>query len=221
MRIISGILAIALIIIGGLYAVDKGKIDTANQKAASLESQLTTANTRVTILNSALATANTNVASLTNNLTKSNAQVPNLTANLTEATLQIGKLKSQLPTGYFVADPTYADVLDFIASDLTDKNAILAPMDAQWDICNDVINNAANQHIRCAFVFINKVSGTTWGIIGFNTTDKGMVYIEPRTDELVELRAGERFYLQIIPKPGIHYARPDYDDTVLRFKIIW
>ena len=276
-RTISGVLAVALVIVGSLYAVDTGKLNTANQKVASLESNLATtntkvtgltgdlvtantkvvtltgdlatantkvtsltgdlstanikvtgltgdlatANTRVVNLTGDLATANTKVTGLTNNLAASNAQVSYLTANLTEAISQIGTLKTQLTTGRVVSDPTYAAMLAFIASDPTDKTQYIDPTYICWDFAADVINRATSQSIRCAMVIISYNGPTGHAIVGFNTTDKGMVYIEPQADVLVNLSVGGRFYLQKIPPPGYYYPQPNYDDTVVMFKLVW
>ncbi len=221
MRIISGILAIALIMISVAYAGEKGQQNAANKKVASLEGQLASTNIKITSLTGDLAPANAMVNSLTNNLAISNAQASNFTANITRAISQINTLKSQLTTGHVLINPTYTNMLAFIASDNTDKIQYQANKFECWDFAADVINHAASQSIRCAIVMIDLNSTDGHAIVGFNTTDKGMVYIEPQSDELVQLKVGGRFYQQKVTKPGYYYAPPNYDDTVVRFKLVW
>ncbi len=48
-----------------------------------------------------------------------------------------------------------------------------------------------------------------------------MVYIEPQSDEVVNLQVGGRYYQEVVPKPGYYYTTPSYDDTVVRFIVIW
>lgn len=49
-------------------------------------------------------------------------------------------------------------------------------------------------------------------IVGFNTTDEGMIYVEPQTDEIVKnLEIGKRYWSEcVIPNSD----ESDYDNTI-------
>jgi len=91
---------------------------------------------------------------------------------------------------YNLRDPTYQEALQFICSDQTDKN--------QYDksytcvnFANDFINNALNKGYRCGYV-ITEFPETRHAIVCFNTSDKGLIFIEPQNDELVTLTTEQR-----------------------------
>jgi hypothetical protein len=91
---------------------------------------------------------------------------------------------------YNLRDPTYQEALQFICSDQTDKN--------QYDksytcvnFANDFIHNALNEGYRCGYVII-EFPETRHAIVCFNTSDKGLIFIEPQNDELVTLTTEQR-----------------------------
>lgn len=123
--------------------------------------------------------------------------------------------------GYVLKDPTYQALKSFIAADKTDSK----PYDINSYNCSDfsadVITNAAKQKIRCAYISIDYAGKTGHAIVAFDTTDKGLIYIEPQHDEEVNLQLGKHYYQCVIPKPGYYYAQPSYDDTIVKITIIW
>ncbi len=84
----------------------------------------------------------------------------------------------------------------------------------------DVCNNAENEGLRCAFVEIRYPDGGH-SIIAFNTTDEGLIYFEPQSDEIVKPVVGKRYYKCIETKPGYRYEKPPYDDTIVDILVIW
>ncbi len=123
--------------------------------------------------------------------------------------------------GYAVRDPTYDMVMGFLEADPT--------IDRRYDIDNynctdfsaDVKANAAREGIRCAYVNIYFPNLLGHAIVAFNTTDKGLIFIEPQTGGEVDLRVGRSYYESLILESGQSYFRPDYDDTVVRYSLIW
>ncbi len=122
--------------------------------------------------------------------------------------------------GYTIIDPSYRQMMDFIARDKTDENQYIEDRYVCEDFAMDVCNNAEEEGIRCAFVVINHPE---WGhsIVAFNTVDKGLVYIESQTDEVVVPEIGEFYYRCVMPKSGYYYEKPDYDDTIEKILVIW
>jgi len=117
--------------------------------------------------------------------------------------------------------PTYAEVLAFLRRDKTN----LTKYDKTNYNCTDysagVINNAESEGIRAAFVRIGH-NGPGHTIVAFETTDKGIVYFEPQTDEKVNPVVGKRWYQCVIPiSTDYYYEPPNYDDTIINIKLIW
>lgn len=123
--------------------------------------------------------------------------------------------------GYLLKDTTYQNVKNFIATDQTDQKTYFDNSFVCGDFASEVMNNATKQGIRCGFVWIYYPGSDGHAIVAFNTSDKGVIYIEPQSDEEVNLKVGVRYYQSIIPKPGYYYPVPTYDDTVDRFVVIW
>lgn len=115
--------------------------------------------------------------------------------------------------GYNVVDPTYEEALDFIRSDRTDKNRYVEGEYVCWNFVADFKNNAFEAGYRCGFVYIEFRDGGH-GIVCFNTTDRGLIFVEPQDDDLVALTVGEHYWDR-------SKYEVTYDDTIIRFGIIW
>jgi hypothetical protein len=125
--------------------------------------------------------------------------------------------------GYALRDPSYAEAVAFMNQDATSENEYDA-RDYGIYVCShysrDTNYNAEIAGYRCAFVELRySQSGHT--IIAFDTTDRGLVFFEPQSDELVEPEIGKRYYQCVIPEPGRYYPEPTFDDTIRDILIIW
>jgi hypothetical protein len=87
-------------------------------------------------------------------------------------------------------DPTYQETLQFIRSDQTDKNQYNKSYTCS-NFANDFINNALNEGYRCGYVIIESPE-TRHAIVCFNTSDNGLIFVEPQNDELVTLTTKQR-----------------------------
>ena len=118
-------------------------------------------------------------------------------------------------TGYTLRNPTYQEAMDFLATDRTDENEYLEGIYTCSDFATDFNNNAEAAGLRCAYIYIEYTGDTGHSIVAFDTVDRGMIFIEPQFDKVVEL------------EEGMHYAaengfkEPDYEDVVRRFSIAW
>jgi hypothetical protein len=123
--------------------------------------------------------------------------------------------------GYTIKDPTWAQVLDFLAKDKTDEKTYDLPTYVCSHFSEDVCNNAEAAGIRCAIVELRYVSEQGHMIVAFNTIDRGLVYFEPQSDEQALPAIGKKYYTTIIPKAGYYYVPPAYDDTIEDMVVIW
>jgi len=103
-----------------------------------------------------------------------------------------------------IRDPTYQEALQFIRSDQTDKNQYNQSYTC-INFANDFINNALNEGYRCGYVKIEFQGAQQHAIVCFNTSDNGLIFIEPQNDELVTLTT----------------EQPYFGKKILRFSIIW
>jgi len=122
--------------------------------------------------------------------------------------------------GYPIKDPTYKQAIKFLKEDETNKNDFVEDIYVCSHFARDVCNNAESEGLRCAFVEIRYSDGGH-SIIAFNTTDEGLVYFEPQSDEIVKPIVGKRYYECVEPKPGYRYEKPPFDDTIVDILVIW
>lgn len=112
-----------------------------------------------------------------------------------------------LGVGEVFRNPTYQEARDFLVRDTTDKKYY--PVGSDYDCENfasDVCNNAEAEGIRAAVVFIDyKNSDSGHVVVAFETTDEGLIFIEPQSDKKVELEIGSRYW----------------GETIERFVVIW
>lgn len=116
-------------------------------------------------------------------------------------------------TGYNIRDPTYQEMLNFIAWDKTDENEYSENYTCRH-FTADVKNHAFEAGYRCGYVSI-EFPDIGHAIVCFNTTDHGIIFIEPQNDEIVTLTIGQPYW------DRTKYEPPDYNDTIINFTIIW
>lgn len=116
--------------------------------------------------------------------------------------------------GFNIRDPTYQEAMNFITQDPTDKNAYVPETYTCFHFTADVKNNALKVGYRCGFVYI-RFPDSAHAIVCFNTTDRGLVFIEPQDDGIMTLMIGQPYW------DRTQYLAPDYDDTIVYYTIIW
>jgi hypothetical protein len=104
---------------------------------------------------------------------------------------------------YNLRDPTYEEATHFIRSDQTDKNQYNQSYTC-INFANDFRNNAFNEGYRCGYVTI-EFRETNHVIVCFNTSDNGLIFIEPQSDEIVTLTT----------------EQPYLGNMILGFSITW
>jgi hypothetical protein len=185
-------------------AVTRTDLETASQALDEKSSQLAQAQADYLASKQALDTANGASTDLQTTLTNLQANYASLTTGY----------------GYVMTDPTYQQVKAFISADMTDSNPYVDDSYVCVDFSMDVISHALQQKFRCAYVGIRFVGENAGhAIVAFNTTDRGLVFFEPQSDEEVNLQAGKHYWTQCVIT-NLHYTT-DFDDTIDRFNIIW
>lgn len=118
-------------------------------------------------------------------------------------------------TGYTLRNPTYAEAMDFMATDRTDENEYQEGIYTCSDFATEFNNNAEAAGLRCAYIYIEYTGDTGHSIAAFDTVDQGMIYIEPQFDKVVELWEGMHYSAEN------GFKEPNYEDVVRRFTTAW
>lgn len=141
----------------------------------------------------------------TRKLASVQAELTGIKGALTSATVQVG-----------YRDPTYSELIQFLKEDESN----IKEYNAESYTCRDFVaalNLATeSQGIRAAFVSIRFRDGSH-AVSGFNTVDRGMIYIEPQLNRPVTLDVG-RSYSQA---NGFKLALTTQDDIIEHVTVIW
>ena len=193
---------VILAIVGLVFFINTGwvtdDLDEVQAQLTSIEAELATTQAE-------LAARETELGSL-------EAELINLRANYERLTTGYG---------YVLRDPSYREMGDFLAWDTISEREYVESEYVCVDFAADVKANAAKEGIRCAYVVIEYPEGSGHTIVAFETTDEGLVFIEPQFDWEVEPEIGRSYYQCVSPPPGHYMAKPGYDDTITRITVIW
>ena len=117
-------------------------------------------------------------------------------------------------SGYTLRNPTYGELKRFLQQDKTDENEYLEGVYTCSNFASDLNNNAEGNGLRAAYVYI-EYPDAAHSLAAFETVDKGLVFIEPQSDDEVVVSVGISF------SEANGYSQPSYDDTITRFLIVW
>lgn len=107
-----------------------------------------------------------------------------------------------LQMGKALINPSYQEMKDFLRRDLTNQHIFEGEYPGAYDCENfasDVVNNAEAEGIRAAVVILEFKEGGH-AIVAFETTDRGLIFIEPQNDSEVDVKEGIRYGVEIIKK---------------------
>ena len=133
---------------------------------------------KVNLLNSSSLRLKNKNLNLTKQLIKDNG-------NLNELTGKFESLKGKIG----LINPTYKQLEDFVRKDKTDEKEWAYKYDCT-EFSNEFISNFANEgYFSCSteIDYTKSPGGKRFGhiIVAINTTDKGLIYLEPQTDNLI------------------------------------
>jgi hypothetical protein len=112
-------------------------------------------------------------------------------------------------------NPTYQEMKQFLVQDRTDSKKYVKDLFNCTDFTAEVVNNAEVRGIRCGMVDLFFPEGYGHTIVAFETTDKGLVFVEPQFDMEVQLIVGKSYSLTN------EFSSPGNDDTIKRYLIVW
>ncbi|GEM_PF-2240466 len=125
---------------------------------------------------------------------------------------------SSIPVSRLVQthNPTFSELTAFLAADKTDSSAYIDGQYVCFDYAADVNNNADAAGIQAAYV---RLRSSDWGhaVVAFDTVDRGLVYIEPQSDQEVKLVLGQPY-----PWRQVGATSPlSASDPILQIELIW
>ena len=124
--------------------------------------------------------------------------------------------KEGVATRVELRNPTHKEMREFLAGDETDSNPYVVGEYNCVDFSAQLSNNVEANGIRVAYV---RIRAEKWGhvLVAFETTDRGLIFIEPQSDRKVELVIGEPFPWYLV---GAVSALSPYD-PIVEIQIIW
>lgn len=88
-------------------------------------------------------------------------------------------------------NPTFQELKDFVLSDPTHRHAFIPNEYECRNFATDMINDAFHKGILAGFVLICYGPGLgQHAVVAFNTTDRGLIYIEPQTNAAINIKVG-------------------------------
>ena len=101
---------------------------------------------------------------------------------------------------------SYQELRDFLLRDKTNERK-LVPFTLHYAL--ELRENAKKEGIR-AGIQVLFLKERTYYINIFETTDQGIIYIEPQNDRVVKVKVGERYWTLN------GWKQPSFDDTIVR-----
>lgn len=184
----------------GFYTVSQS-ISTLERQKKNVENELNDVNDNLNAVNSQISNVNDEINQVVENLEENSSELEYLESG----------------SRYELHDPSYSEVVSFISSDRTDKKDFIENVFECRHFAQEVNNNAEEQGIRCAYVRISLSGPYPHACIAFNTTDKGIVYYEPQSDEKVNLEVGKDYWAECV----LGYYGNDPDCIVEDFTPYW
>jgi len=117
--------------------------------------------------------------------------VPTWSLSLTYAESVISSVGSS-SQATALKNPTFQELRDFILRDPTSRNEFILNQYECRHFATEVNNNAEAEGLRCAFVLLCYDRGQH-AVVAFDTTDRGLVYIEPQTDARIHPKVGGQY----------------------------
>jgi len=111
-------------------------------------------------------------------------------------------------------NPTYFEAQQLVALDKTDTHPYVIGSYTCANFAADFRSNSLKAGFECGIAILYFPDNTSHALNCFNTTDRGLVFVEPQTDEFVNVTVGKFYQLEKI-------ISPFYNDTVMRYYVDW
>jgi multidrug efflux pump subunit AcrA (membrane-fusion protein) len=231
--IVAGLLSASLFSLNGDLQESRSQISQVEGQIASTLAELVEKQAELLTTQSDLALSRSDLTSVEAALSAKEGELAVAMADLTATQGQFATTQSTVADlqadynritsgyGYILKDPTYQSLVSFLARDKTSEKTYDVNNYNCVNFSADVKVNAAKEYIRSAYVAVDFPGSTGHSLLAFDTTDRGIIYIEPQSDEEVRLEVGKPFYECIIPRAGYYYKQPADDDTIERFVVVW
>ena len=86
-------------------------------------------------------------------------------------------------------NPTFQELKEFVLADTTHRHPFVPNEYECRNFATDMVNNAVHKGLLAGFVLICYNEGQH-AVVAFNTTDRGMIYIEPQTNASIDIKIG-------------------------------
>jgi hypothetical protein len=112
---------------------------------------------------------------------------------LAAALVLVAVAASTMVTARVPRNPTYAEAMGFVSSDKTNSNAYVEGKYICSNFAHDLQAHALASGFNCGYVTLIFSDWSTHALNCFNTTDGGLIFLEPQTDAVVTLQAGDAY----------------------------
>ena len=102
-------------------------------------------------------------------------------------------LTTTLVTSASPTNPSYSEAQKFVASDKTDSHPYIEGSYTCVNFATDFRNNALRAGYECGYVFVYFPVNQSHVLNCFNTTDRGLVFVEPQWDKFVNITVGKPY----------------------------
>jgi uncharacterized protein YoxC len=121
-------------------------------------------------------------------------RVNTIESNLQQANQMIEELKSQKG----LINPTYFELAQFVAEDTTNTLQYVNNTFNCVDFSNTFISNFAKKGYYSCLTEIVFSNDTAHALVAVNTTDKGLLYVEPQSDIIItSLKVGDDYCAKV------------------------
>ena len=124
-----------------------------------------------------------------------NNQVSSIRSQLVELQSETSRLQDRMSKERIV-QPSYSDVLAFVEEDDTDKQRYIG--DNYTFICTDFADRFIGNFLKKGFFSCEAIiylpENSSHSLVAINTTDKGLIFIEPQKDKVItSMRVGDNY----------------------------
>jgi hypothetical protein len=123
---------------------------------------------------------------------KKEYEAPGFPSSLTTKDDVSNRTTSEATPSTVLNNPDFETVKDFILNDPTSRKQFVINEYECRHFATDVNNNAEALGIRCAMVLVCFERGQH-AVVAFDTTDRGIVYIEPQTNAVIHPEVGSEY----------------------------